>query len=164
MTDAAAPSLTMLIKLLKMTTSSHDNEALVAVRKANAELAKFGGDWDSLLRGKVTVIGDPFADLAQPDDRSRRGFGAPRAPSPPQQAYSPPPAATPSAPPPRQHFTPRPTGPRHAQASGHYSTMGSSTGGPQGGWTPPPGAAPNTLKQKLKRPSKNGALDIGDLI
>ena len=64
---AAGPSLTLLIKLLKMTTSSHDAEALVACRKANAELQKFGGDWDTLLRGKVTVIGDPFANLHKPD-------------------------------------------------------------------------------------------------
>lgn len=79
------PSLTLLIKLLKMTTSSSDAEALVAARKANAELKKFGGDWESLLRGKVTVIGDPFADLTKPDvglTRAPRPATAPRAPAP----------------------------------------------------------------------------------
>jgi hypothetical protein len=43
------PNLTLLIKLLKMTTSSHDAEALLAIRKANEQLAKFGGDWERLL-------------------------------------------------------------------------------------------------------------------
>ena len=67
MATAPGPSLTLLIKLLKMTTSSSDGEALVAARKANAELAKFGGDWETLLRGKVTVIGDPFVRKPDPD-------------------------------------------------------------------------------------------------
>ena len=94
------PSLTMLIKLLKMTTSSNDNEAMVAMRKANLELSKFGGDWEPLLRGKVTVIGDPFAVTPVPE--ARRAPDAYR--SPPQQAprpsqpygghpYNPPPRA-----------------------------------------------------------------------
>jgi len=63
------PNLGKLIKLLKMTTSQNDNEALLFVRKANEELKKFGGDWDTLLRGKVTVIGDPFVDVAPPPSR-----------------------------------------------------------------------------------------------
>jgi hypothetical protein len=90
-----APSLTLLIKLLKMTTSSHDNEALVAMRKANTELLKFGGDWDTLLRGKVTVIGDPFENLRKPD------VGAPRPPAP-HAPPPPPPPPRPQAPPPPQ--------------------------------------------------------------
>jgi hypothetical protein len=92
--DPTAPSLTLLIKLLKMTTSSHENEALVAMRKANAELLKFGGDWESLLRGKVTVIGDPFADLKAPDV----GRTTPPRPTPPPV---PPKPAAPAQPPPR---------------------------------------------------------------
>lgn len=83
MSENPAPSLTLLIKLLKMTTSSSDAEALVAARKANAELKKFGGDWESLLRGKVTVIGDPFADLAKPDVGTVR---PPRPSTPPRPA------------------------------------------------------------------------------
>jgi hypothetical protein len=76
------PNLGKLIKLLKMTTSSNDAEALAFLRKANLELAKFGGDWESLLRGKVTVIGDPF-----------EGVSAPSVASPPHShyRYSPPP-------------------------------------------------------------------------
>ena len=80
--NGAAPSLTLLIKLLKMTTSSHENEALVAMRKANIELSKFGGDWESLLRGKVTVIGDPFADITKPDV-GQKTPPRPQAPPPP---------------------------------------------------------------------------------
>ena len=64
--DTELPNLGLLIKLLKMTTSNTDAEALSAMRKANQQLAKFGGDWEALLRGKVTVIGDPFLDMPSP--------------------------------------------------------------------------------------------------
>lgn len=60
------PNLGKLIKLLKMTTSSNDSEAIAFMRRANLELEKFGGDWESLLRGKVTVIGDPFDGVEAP--------------------------------------------------------------------------------------------------
>lgn len=60
------PNLSKLIKLLKMTTSSNDSEAIAFMRRANLELEKFGGDWESLLRGKVTVIGDPFDGVEAP--------------------------------------------------------------------------------------------------
>lgn len=90
------PNLGMLIKLLKMTTSPHDGEALTAVRKANEALVKFGGDWESLLRGKVTVIGDPFAGM--------------EAPPPPRAAAPPPPPQAPRAAPPFQYSpNPRPS-------------------------------------------------------
>ena len=65
------PNLGLLIKLLKLTTASNDAEALSAMRKANEQLIKFGGDWEALLRGKVTVIGDPFANttsMPPPED------------------------------------------------------------------------------------------------
>lgn len=74
--ESAKLNLDLLIKLLKMTTSSHDGEALVACRKANDVLKKFGGDWDALLRGKVTIIEDPFVNVKAPDVR-------PQAPPPP---------------------------------------------------------------------------------
>lgn len=61
------PNLSLLIKLLKMTTSSNDAEALLAVRKANEQLQKFGGDWERLLRSRVTIIGaDPFSAIPEP--------------------------------------------------------------------------------------------------
>lgn len=75
----------LLVKLLKMTTSSNDGEALVAVRKANQLLAEAGWDWDRVMAGKITVVGDPFAGLARP---------AP--PQQPQQRQTPQPASQPS--------------------------------------------------------------------
>jgi hypothetical protein len=43
------------IKLMMMTTSDHDHEALVALRKANAMLDSVDRNWEELLRGKVTM-------------------------------------------------------------------------------------------------------------
>lgn len=85
------PNLGLLIKLLKMTTSSVDGEALIAIRKANEQLAKFGGDWEALLRGKVTVIGDPFAGLDQPAarDMGHAGYARSTPPPPPQPKAKP---------------------------------------------------------------------------
>lgn len=56
----------LLVKLLKMTTSQNDGEALTAIRKANDLLASAGWDWDRLMAGKITVVGDPFANLGDP--------------------------------------------------------------------------------------------------
>jgi hypothetical protein len=78
------PNLPLLIKLMKLTSSPNDSEALSAVRKANEQLAKFGGDWERLLLGKVTVIADPFVGVPPPPPPE-----APRRPppnfTPPQQ-------------------------------------------------------------------------------
>lgn len=64
------PNLSRLIKLLKMTTTSNDHEALSFMRKANEELAKFGGDWETILRSRITVIGeDPFSAIPEPPKR-----------------------------------------------------------------------------------------------
>jgi len=106
MTPSAAPddlpNLGLLIKLLKMTTSNTDAEALSAIRKANQQLQKFGGDWEALLRGKVTVIGDPFADM----------------PAPPKREATPPPR-TPQRPVPRPTRAP-------PRAAGATQTFGSA--------------------------------------
>lgn len=86
MTEASSdlPNLGLLIKLLKMTTSANDAEALMAMRKANEQLAKFGGDWESLLRGKVTIIAEPFAEVPLPARNS--DFGVPsNAPTTPKR-------------------------------------------------------------------------------
>lgn len=65
------PRFSTLIKLMKMTTSSNDAEALVAMRKANALLKEsFGGDWEALLRQKVTIINDPFEGMQAPPPKS----------------------------------------------------------------------------------------------
>src|SRR5262245_16328505 len=41
------------IKLMMMTTSPHDGEALTAIRKVNAELAALNCNWEELLHGKL---------------------------------------------------------------------------------------------------------------
>jgi hypothetical protein len=94
-------NLELLIKLLKMTTSSNDAEALLASRKANEQLLKFGGDWEALLHGKVTVIADPFtAPPPTVEQTTRRA--APPPPPPPRPAPPPPPPKPKAPPPPRQ--------------------------------------------------------------
>lgn len=86
MTDEPA-SLSRLIKLLKMTASSHDPEALSAVRMANREAEKFGG-WEKILSDHITVIGDPFAELSTPKTSVQQ----------PRPKPAPRPASTPAAP------------------------------------------------------------------
>lgn len=84
-------NLELLIKLLKMTTSSVDGEALTAMRKANEQLLKVGGDWENLLRGKVKVIADPFGTVAKPQPSPKDRWGAPSGSAPPRPQPSPPP-------------------------------------------------------------------------
>lgn len=62
--------LDTLIKVLLMTTSDNNSEALAAVRRANVMLRNASTDWEKLLRGKVTVVADPFADIAAPQSTS----------------------------------------------------------------------------------------------
>ena len=103
------PNLGMLIKLMKLTASSNDAEALLAVRKANEQLIKFGGDWEALLSGKVTVIGDPFVSLRDPPpEEVSRGRGAPSAPTPPRPQPTPQPPLWRSSPKPRPQAQARP--------------------------------------------------------
>lgn len=95
--DTDLPNLGILIKLMKMTTSTHDGEALNALRMANKALSKFGGDWETLLRGKVTVItSDPFSSIPE----------TPAAKAPPPKP-PPPPVYTP----PTRPYNPRPASP-----------------------------------------------------
>lgn len=86
----------LLVKLLKMTTSSNDGEALTAMRKANDILASAGWDWDRLMAGKITVVGDPFANLGNPAPNARV-----REPDPPMSAYKAPYTAPPPQPQPK---------------------------------------------------------------
>ena len=97
MADAAQSSkeLAMLVKLLKMTTSSQDNEALVAMRKANEQLKKsFDNDWEKLLFGKVTIIADPFENITVRRAKAPPPSNAP-APRRPASPPPPPPPVTP---------------------------------------------------------------------
>lgn len=84
------PKQELLAKLLKMTSSSNDGEALTAMRKANSLLASAGWDWDRLLAGKITVVGDPFATLQTPE--VHKPSSAPKAP---RRASAPPPPPPP---------------------------------------------------------------------
>jgi hypothetical protein len=109
------PKQELLIKLLKMTTSPNDGEALIAVRKANDLLKSAAWDWEKLIHGKIKVIEDPFksVDIPLNRDMHRSPPPAPRprpAPPPPQKPYvSPVQSAPPPPPPPRR--TPPPVQP-----------------------------------------------------
>jgi len=52
--------LEKLIKCLNMASSSHDGEAINAVRLATQILKAEGWTWEALLTSKVTLIADPF--------------------------------------------------------------------------------------------------------
>lgn len=91
---AELPKQELLIKLLGMTTAG-DNEALVAIRKANGLLHDAGWSWEQLIRGKITVVEDPFNSTANPfDTMLREPKAAPAAPRAPQ-APTPPRAPSP---------------------------------------------------------------------
>lgn len=92
MTQAKLESskFTTFIATLRLTSSDNDGEALAAIRAANRLLAQFGGDWDALLRGRVTLIADPFTSV-------------------PEVAQT---TANRPAPPPPQHFRPAPPRPK----------------------------------------------------
>lgn len=89
--------LSMLIKLLKMTTSTHDHEALSAMRLANLQLLKLGTDWEDLLNAKVTLIADPFSAI--PDIEVKTPTSAPPQGWAPSTPRSPPQAPPKPAPP-----------------------------------------------------------------
>lgn len=90
------PKQELLLKLLKMTTSNSDGEALVAMRKANALLTSAGWDWDKLIHGKIKVIEDPFKNTLDPFADRGQPMPRPR----PAPAPRPQPAARPAPPPP----------------------------------------------------------------
>lgn len=46
----------MFLKLMNLTQSSYDGEALNAIRMANAVLARTNQTWDDLLAGKIVMI------------------------------------------------------------------------------------------------------------
>lgn len=87
--DEKLPKHELLLKMLKMTTSDNDGQALVAIRKANALMESAGWDWDRLFAGKITVVADPFASISTPkarqgDGPSYRSGEAPPRPAPPR--------------------------------------------------------------------------------
>lgn len=80
------PKQELLIKIMGMTTASNDGEALAALRRANSMLESAGWSWEKLIRGKITVVEDPFARIADP--AMNGGTIKERQPAPPQ--YKPP--------------------------------------------------------------------------
>lgn len=88
--------LDMLIKLMGMTTSSSDNEALNALRLANKWLSNKGHNWHDLLQDKVKLEADPFTLAAQvrpkqhtqPPPQYRAPKPPPPPPPPPQKFYN----------------------------------------------------------------------------
>lgn len=104
MTETRNLNVEKLIKMLNMTTSSNEGEALTALRMANKHLKEQKWTWDELLRGKITVAADPFMSAPIPQARNS-GFGfyqqpAPPPPPPPsyQQAFHIPPRPQPQQP------------------------------------------------------------------
>jgi len=92
------PKQDLLLKLLGMTTSSSDNEALVAIRQANRLLSASGWTWEILIREKIKIIENPFKGIADPRTAARpaeeeqRGQG-----NVPPKPFSPRPARPPEA-------------------------------------------------------------------
>lgn len=125
------PKQDLLAKLLKMTSSSNDGEALTAIRKANDLLRSVGWDWDKLLQGKIKVAADPFANLQQPYNPGHNA-PPPRAPTrQPDWAQPAAPQARP-APPPRPKPAPPPPPPQAApfEPYSHRSTNGQTNAFP----------------------------------
>lgn len=76
---ADLPKQDFLLKLLNMTTSSADAEALLAIRKVNKFLQANGWTWDMLLASKIKIIADPFSGLGTPSTLTKN-----KPPPPPQ--------------------------------------------------------------------------------
>lgn len=118
------PKHELLIKLMKM-TSAEDPVALIAIRKANKMLSENGWDWERLLKGKITIIADPFSTPAPAFNVQTKKASPPPPPKPAPPPYQAPPQRT--APPASNPFAgmapPPPPKPK-PQAS----TVGASTG------------------------------------
>lgn len=79
------PNLDKIIKLMGMTGSAHDAEAISALRMASKLMRDWGWTWDSVLRGKIKIMPDPFANLPMPTTAPPRQSAAPPPPPPPKQ-------------------------------------------------------------------------------
>jgi hypothetical protein len=64
----------------------HDPEALTALRMATAQLKKWGWTWESILKGKIKIMPDPFASIPMPTAQTGGSMHhAPAPPPPPKQ-------------------------------------------------------------------------------
>lgn len=64
--DPSENFLEKLVKIMGLTGSSNDGEALAALRMGTALLAKNNYTWEKILRGKVKVVASPFAPGQRP--------------------------------------------------------------------------------------------------
>jgi len=100
MNDTPLPKQERLIKLLRMTTSPNDGEALTALRMATKLLDEAGWTWERLVKGGITVVEDPFNKLGDFPDYNNRPHATPAPTSPPHRPSAPrPPPSTPQPPP-----------------------------------------------------------------
>lgn len=119
-------NLDLLIKLLNLTSSNLDSEALAAMRKANEQLGKFNTTWEKLLKSRVTIVADPFGPTSQPQFQSKT---APPAdiPRPQPRPATTPPRPQPQAP--QSYFIILPRGEQvgpfltHTDASAYRSRL-----------------------------------------
>lgn len=149
--------LELLIKMMGMTTSDNDAQALVALRKANDHIAKLKITWEQILRGKVKIIEDPFRSAGNFATATRSHVPPP--PATPRPRPTPPPGTfhasgaagynpQPSAPP---HFHSRPS---TAKTRTHQKPQPTT----RFQWTPSPTGA----KVKIN-PSAKDAANVKDL-
>src|SRR5260370_31922069 len=76
------PKQDPLLKPPGMTTSASDNEALMAIRRANELLARAGWTWEMLLKNKIKIIENAFNGISNPRSKN---FDPPKPPPPPRQ-------------------------------------------------------------------------------
>jgi hypothetical protein len=82
------PKQELLLKLLGLSTSANDAEALSAIRKANELMARSGWTWEMLLHEKIKIIPNPFTGVGDPRiDRPETSQTPSKYPPP----YAPPP-------------------------------------------------------------------------
>ena len=127
-------NLERLIKLLQMTTSPNEGEAITAMRMANTYVRdRLQTDWEAILRGKVTVVADPFGPAvnAAPPRANR---GAPPPPTRPAPQPAPRPFSPPPQPRPTPTWTPPPPPPPTTGPSNPSFQAASFTRGPTGTW------------------------------
>lgn len=107
--DNTLPKQDLLLKILNMTTADNDNQALVAIRKANALLRDNGWTWEKLLCGKITIVEDPFKSMTADSPFAAMMAKAKAAPTPADNGFG-------YARPPRKPYTPPNPPPRPAAA------------------------------------------------
>lgn len=98
------PKQDLLIKIMGMTTSDNDGQALVALRKANKLLLDAGWSWEKLIQGRIKVVENPFKSANPFADRERVVKPSGPAPTPRAPLHPNPPPRAPTPPPDPIHF------------------------------------------------------------